>query len=479
MVNEETKDMITFFTITLSAALYNTYGVFLPYYFSYVKHFNPEITVKDMISLILLHPAGFVLCSFVLPTLLAIFGFKNTLRLGFVLNSLNIVTMFCFSSFFAVIICNIMIGFYYKFITTMNSLYFTDKYKQLGGRYFGVANAGTVVTSFLWANIFAYYVNPDNEGMNEIYTKGDYFERYFRFEVASRFKGILIIHIAVTFGLSLILTFFFENLENYPSNFGLIKKAFTGDLSVIKKKTDETNNSLNQSYSIIKSTSNESSMSRELLEHINAKPDLEDTRTIQEKTWIAIRSLRFMLLFVTSIFRNANCLYVSDYSKVLGSIIVDNDILVTKIYSLGGIVSVLGMTGMAFLVETLGLANTYILSLGFGFILDILFMFVLRTHPHLFLVVLLVTRVFLNGNLQLTNITLFSIYPTDVALQLLKLFDNSLLIGMCFTLFVNYLLYKNEVFFYVFAVLAVFDGISLLISIFFLKPILSKEEDNK
>ena len=109
-----TKDIIIMFIANSPQTNYVLWGVLLPYYFSYLKHFNPEISFNQVFASSCFFYVGLLSCSWIYPSLVSIFGLKNMIRLSGTIYALNAVAMHCFSSISIVCLNVTLIGFVLK-----------------------------------------------------------------------------------------------------------------------------------------------------------------------------------------------------------------------------------------------------------------------------------------------------------------------------------------------------------------------------
>lgn len=471
----EIKDMAVFFFVTFSVANLNIWGVYLPYYHSYAKHFNPDLTVNDVFACAICLYLGIMICSWTFPTLLAILGLKKTLLLGGLIYSLNTIAMHTFTSFPMIIINVTLIGFCYRYVTTINVLYFTEKYPEKASRYYGIANTGMIVTGLFWANFYTYYVNPENQVPTELYVNGDYHEYYFSYDIAVRFKGVFNIHAITNFLLVVVISFLFEEPEKYKGNFIEFMAWFRGQDNKLGESIRETDMSisLSQSMNVI-NTYKDSNLNismdsmasysaySEILMAGDDKEVEDGADSLGERVSREFRSPKLWLLLYASIFRMSLCCYFIDSTKLFGLILIGDDKLVTQVYSLSSFVAMAGSALTAFIVERFSLSNAYLGILAVSVFLDFCGMFVIKEYPYLFLLVIPTVRTMFNINMQLSNITLYSEYSSDVALQLNKIFDSHVLIANVLLVFLNSTFYIPGYFFTVFLVYIIFDGLLLL-----------------
>ena len=208
-------------------------------------------------------------------------------------------------------------------------------------------------------------------------------------------------------------------------------------------------------------------------EHVEDNSRSEDygelKDTAKQQTMRAFRTAKFWLLLYIGIFRLSLPLYYVENAKIIGYQLVQNDQLIAQVY---GISVFLGMFSSALAgnaVEHFGLLNCYVWSLACNMTIDLLSVTMIHSRPFIFLFLLAWGRVLANFNIQVGNITLYSCYEADVALQLAKVYDLHGLIANLFMVLINQWLYVDGVITYVFLAYFLLDATALLITIYKLR----------
>ena len=487
----EIKDLIIFFTLALTNINFNIWSIVIPYYYSHAKYFNPSVTMKTVFNAILFCYVGFNVSTFLFPTLLFFLGLKGTLLFGAFVSGLNNMAIYTFSSALWICVCTATMGFCYKHCTTVIILYFTEKYPVSASKLYSIATSGFIITGFFWANLITFYINPDNEGMTATSFFNGYEETYFPIEISSRLRGILNIQAVFTLSVVLLASLFFNDPDKYKNNLDALIRWFRGEnieltrsIQLISEQLSESAVKLYtpkiESIDNIRATS---LMESHLIDSValseerssEHRSDASDTskekpNSVRSQVVAAFKTSKFWLLFYTAIFRVSLPSYYIDNSKIIGYKLVKNDQLITQVYSAAAFLAMTSSALAGNIVERYGLLNCYLGSLGANLILEFITFTIIQRYPYLFLLTLAFSRTVANFTIQLSNITLFNCYQTDVALQLAKVYELHSFLANAVMIIINQLLYVDGVFTYVFLVYFMLDGTALAVTFYMLRP---------
>ena len=216
------KDVMVLFFAIAPQTNYNSWGAFMPYYLSYLKHFNPDISFYQVFGSSICFYIGILFCSWIYPSLITILGLRNMLLVGGILYGLNAFSMYTFSSLLSVCISIGMIGFCIKCMFTTNMLYFTEEYPTQSNKLLGISNSGYMVNNVLWGFLYFYLINPNSATMDEVSINNGVEEVYFGWEVAQNFRRTFNIHGLSCLIVTIVCSFLIPNPKKYRPNYGFI-----------------------------------------------------------------------------------------------------------------------------------------------------------------------------------------------------------------------------------------------------------------
>lgn len=477
-----TKDIIIMFIAISPQTNYVLWGVLLPYYFSYLKHFNPEISFNQVFAASCFFYVGLLSCSWLYPSLVSIFGLKNIIRLSGTIYALNAVGMHCFSSISFVCLNVTLIGFCIKAMFITNMLYFSTKHEENAKKCIGVANLGFTILSFIWSYLYFLLINPGNEGMTEIAYNGTTEERYFKWEIAQRFKFTFNLHGLYCFVITIVCSMLIENPEQYKNN---IYKLWNWCIGKNKQDWEETwserhsievsNISLSipkinvESFYSSLNYSKNTDKSIELLSHSDKESN--EYKTVDEIMKEELRKPKFWILFIISIIKFLFIYYLIDVNKILGLIILKNDELVTQCYNIVSITSGIVSSFIVYMIERIGLINGYIITSIIVILVEIYFMGFTKEFPLMFILFLSLSLLCMTVIGQLNNLVLIHFYTPELTLHLQKIFDFNLFVANVIIVLCNTFLFQQTNFFPVFFCFLIFDVVGLVLLIIYLKPL--------
>ena len=479
-----TKDTIIMFIANTPQTNFEIWGILLPYYFSYLKHFNDDITFNQVFASSCFFYLGILLCSWVYPSLVTVLGLKNMIRLSGTIYSLNTVIMHSFSSLTMVCLTITLIGFCIKIMFVTNMLYFSSKYPKKSTKLIGLANIGYAALSFIWAYLYFYFINPGNDIMTEVAYNGTIEEKYFKWEIAQNFKHALNMNGLTCFIITMVCSMLITNPERYDSNiymflawlFGKDKKEWVKVLNRKKNKTGvKVAQPKHKTYSTALIDSRDSGKSIELLSH-HERETLK-SKTVSEIVQEELKKKKFWILFLVSIIKFILVYYMIDMNKIFGLIILKNDKFVTKCYSVISISIGVFYSLVVLIFDKIGYINGYIITSVVALLIEIYFMSFTEEFPLMFILSLFLSLLNLASIEQINNLILIYFYSLEVTLELKKIFDFNLFIANVIIILCNTFLFKQTNFFPIFFCFFIFDVIGLLLAVVYLRSM--KSENNK
>ena len=484
---KEKVDLLVFCVINFTQANFCLWGIIIVYLHAYLKHFDPQVTIKAVFGLSWLQYIGLFSAAWVIPSILSILGLKNALRFGGFVYALNCVLLY-YLQYWPLIVLNItLLGFCYRFIQILTVLYFNEVHLSVSPKCYSIANSCMMVGGLLWGFLLTYYINPDNEKPEEVYTMGNYTENYFSYSVAKNLVGIMNIQAVYSFVAVYIATLFIDDPAKYENNLGELWKWMMGKENQLKSKIQgmdvEVNTSM--SNSMISNVSihcknSLKSCEEELIENPKEKQKKPvKVQSIQTQVRNELKSIRFWLIMYTGVFRQSFVCYFLDNIKIFGDIIVNNDQYLTQLYSASAILATLGQGMAAHFVDKIGLMNCYILTISINLLNQIFGMTIMKHSPVIYSFTVIICRIQSVMNNQFGLFTFFSLYETDLAFQLNKIFDSHILISNMLLVMMNYIFYTPGVFIYVFGAYFLLDLSAVLLTIFYLKPMMKEAINDK
>ena len=481
---EQTKDVFIFGCINLTLSSYFMFGTIVFYMHSYLKHFNPIITMKEIFGVIWVLFFGNVVASWAIPFTVSILGLKNAIRFGALLNALNCF-FFHWAHWFPFVAFNTLIlGFVFKFMQLLSVMYFQATHPDNSSTCYSLSGLGMNIGSLVWTLLFTYYINPSNEQPLETNPLDASQEVYFSFNIAGRFASIMNIQALFVFLSVLLLSFQFDEPEVYQSNFRHFFKWILNKENSFIESIDRINNSfsLSHTHSIsdrsgfsLTNSSFESDKTNETdkeIELISQKDDSQMLKSLQERVSEQLWSAKFWLFFIISIFRRCFFVYIFDYNKVIGILIIHDDHYLSFLNILGSVMSIIGSVMAPFLEKKLGILGWYITNQLIYLVFEFIGFTILRSAPFLFSLLVISAFIVNLLNSQFGLYTIFSQYETDVALELNKIFELHLFLSTILLSIVNTLFFSNDHFERVFEVFFVLDLFALMLILFVLKPLM-------
>lgn len=458
----EIKNIIAFFGMAVVTIGFNVWPVFIPYYFSYLKHFNEHITVEQVFGTTFFLYLGMNFISMVLPVLLFLFGIRGTMILGGIITLLNSISLYYFTSWYFICFNILVFGGMYRYTTLVSIIYFSEMYPSKASNYYGIALSGFLVGSIVSNNVCSYIINPDNMPMDQISMANGYPENYFHFSVAKNLVSFMNLYGVLGFVVCLFCSFLIEDPIKYQGEWrsllGLTlgpKKDINESIKEFKTNLDETfseafrqneDNALNRSLSI--------SMKSNVLTSMNirkSKRGIQEELVEEDTAGLAIeqedaeeaynhhrKSVAFWVIFFVAITRNAQPSFLLENFKVQAYCVHNDDVFFTRIFSASALFGVMGGISASYIWKSIGMINSYYLALIINLVVNILLMTVAPHSTLIFCFVTFFCRAYATYNIQLNNMSMFSVYDSTVALKLSKIFDLNFFLGVCLGVILNF-----------------------------------------
>lgn len=486
MLTKPAFDAFLFFIMNQQTVLYFGYGLFLPYFYSFVKYYNPIITPQLFYIQALFINFGVSLGNYFVTKCLPILGIRCTMRLGSVLFIVTCSLYYTFTSTIEIYMMGLLIGALLQFIVVPTNLYFYEMHPEVSAKYIGIVFTSVATNQFFWTYVANFIVNPNNEKMITITNSDGSTEKVFSIEVAGRIKSFL--NVFWIAGLVMIngCCFFFNDPEKYRFRLFdfLSSRALSRQDPEIDKVQDDVKDMLNKSASIhsriiddksgdihddleeelVEQKDTVQQQSNEVNKHHN--PDLSNEE-VNEQVDSELRGLRFYVLLFTSIVRLANFMYFGTNVKNILFTVSDNDFLVTTVSGVTQFSSLIANYYAGKLWETFGPIKIYAVCCIANLVCDFIMIFCHTSFTAL-VIALIVFRVFDGANFIFNYVTLYTFYPKPVALLLLKYYESLLFFAFGIGVILNFTV-KNENYSYPFFYFLVIDGIGLYLVVGYLR----------
>ena len=233
---------------------FTVWAIFYPYYFSYLKHFNPAVTVEQIFGGTFFLFLGMNVIGIIFPSILFLFGACGTMMFGGLIMLLNCISLYTFTNWFFIILNTLIFGGLYKYTTLLCIIYFNEHFPERGSILHGIALTGFLVGSIFSSVFCTYMINPDNKEMTTYMIDGVetiYFDYTISYNLVNYlnymgFAGLIVCLVSATL---------LEDPEKYTPNIREVINYVRGLDNSMKDAKRVFNESLNNTFSksIVKS----------------------------------------------------------------------------------------------------------------------------------------------------------------------------------------------------------------------------------
>ena len=478
---KQTKDVAALFSISFLFTTYSTWALYLFYVHSYAKLSSFDLKITEVFNLSYFLFFGTFLNTLCLPTILFFLGFKLSLLFGIILFVLHLQFSILFSNLFIMAISFTLGGFTYKHTLTLCTIYFKEKYSENAEKLYGFTNSAPAVSSVFLTLIYTYIINPNNDPIDGVYIKGDYREVYYTYDYIRKFAWVLNTQSIICIIMAILIIPVLENPDKHYCRLGKLwswlrvsEKSLSQEISMYNESINKskTNNLLEQSFSTMKSKSGRIENKEKEIELLTEKSK-NDIENINKNDgfdfWKELTSKRFILLFVSAVIRLTQACYLGATIKMFAAICLNDDKILTLAFSLSSVTTALGIMVLAIIIQKYGLFNSHLILEGISVFADLIYIFVIKSYPSVFVLLIFVGRLLSTLHYQLNNFTIFSLYNVDVALKLNKIYELSILVGnICFVFF-NNMFYSFGVFYKIFGFYLILNVSDMLMVHFVIK----------
>ena len=432
------KDRIILFIYSITNIMSSTWPILYPYIASYIKHYNPNITMKSIFATTIGIFIGRIIGGVLLPNLYFLFGIKGTMQIGGLLLFINYLLYFCFTSIFGVFFNNLFAGVNYQIAFLSVSFFLSEKYLN-GLLYINYVYIGSSIGIIFWGIVSIYIINPDNIGMTLKLTEGNLEENYFPWEMVKNFKFFMIV--LACFSLLFILpTFFLDDPENITPNFFIYFKAlFTKD----KKKLDYLNKSF-QNYSLNSKKSFEKKKKPITINIIDEEEEIFlqkyelNFEEAEKKSQKIIFNPLFILFIGLMAIRFSPVLYMIDNYKIIAFKVLKNDKMISLALSTSFLASIFGQIIVGFVYRKLDFYKSQLFLYFLIFLNLFIFVFFAENNIYVMFGILSLDRIILRISHGFAVLSKFSLFHPKIAVGITKVFDCYIIFSFVIIIILNY-----------------------------------------
>ena len=439
-MKELNKDILIFTLIYSSEGMINLVVLLFPYWASYYQLYDKSINMKFIYSAWCLNFFGRIIANYFLPKIIYKFGCKKTIQIGGLLYFINLY-FFTVTNIFFLLGNMIFFGVILQFKMLSINFYMSKKYEN-GIEYLKHIYSGFSIGTLIWSLISIYIINPNNKENSVVVQYNGYSENYFDESVSGNFPNYLIFNGFVHFLVTYSLCFFVkdldlkENLKDFNEN---INKSLNNSLS-INKSIIGIDSKLKEKLIKSQNLSFESKTSKKFLNKEEDIPNSENNSKLyyQKEAKKIIKSKKFIILIIITILKLASSLYFMGYAKFISNSIIKNDKLVSIIFALVTIPDICGRYILSYFWKKYSFYKTTLLTFYFSIFLDILFIFIAYENYYTFLFLILGQTMNWSMLYLLVNMTLFSLYKSDIAIFLSKIYEMNSFLTRLYCTTMNY-----------------------------------------
>ena len=334
--------------------------MFYPYLASYTKLSNPDVTMKTFFTFYVFSYVGYGCGSQLTNLYLYLFNFKQAMIVNALISVIvNIGFVYCSSSL-GIIICIMLMGSTLKVIITLTTLFFKENYNERANIETAKCSGGKMFGSVVFTILFSYIINPGNKGLKWAVEEEGVTNMYYSEEISSNISFALFLH-----GLWIIILYSIAYI-------------------VIPESTE---------YRGLNSQKNESEKDIELIEQ---NPENNINYEEPFSYWNELTSFKFIILFVLSILRLSENLFIIDNFKLQGVVLTDNDHLLNQVFAFSGILSVFSRMGAGWVLNKLGNKKVHTIVFMSMILVDLLYIFLIEHSFTLFALTMCYIRLLLN-----------------------------------------------------------------------------------
>ena len=453
------KDILLLTIYTISVTLYATWCVIYPYLGSYLKHFTPEISLKTLFSTTIGLFLGQTVANLFLPTFFFLFGIKNTILIGGVLNLINCLLYIYLDSFFTILLNLTLTGAIYQLAAISISYYLSEKYEN-GYTYIFKCFVGFSFANIFWPFFAVKIMNPENIGMIDENIINGQIENFFPWKISKNFPMLMtligIFNLLVTF----IPISFIKDPDHIKGYFLIwIKAKLMGNKRALNELNKEYSKNRKRSLSINLNLSNsfniennKSPIQKEdndkkiiLIKNPekNTKKILTDAEANQKAYKIMFSPLFLLLVLIIAIKISPTYYFIDNY-KIIAYFVIKNDSLISLSISMQCVFAILSQYFFNSIWNKFGFYWTFnIISIMLILFHVVYLLFSVKSGFFMILNAILnrIVTQFIMGAISFTK---FGLFEGKVAVSISNVIDINFSLAMVLSIVLNYLLFSQE-----------------------------------
>ena len=420
------KDTALFFILAVFNQIFTGWFTIFSYLGSYIKFQNPEMMINNFYTCMIYLTLGTVLGNATVPFLFRNCSIKWAfLGTGFCSMLNHVGYLFCTNV--PILYLNAVVSGILTQVFQLGSLaYFKAKYGDECVKYFGIISCGYPIGTMLVILLLKWMVNPENEQMDF----NDFGEPIFSQKVSENIVNFMWVFGSGMMFVGTLLFFMLEPIEP-RSNSIKPNKVELDDFLVNENRGEITERKSN----------------RKLL-NLNAFDQLF--------------SFKFQFVFVCNILKTLSLEYVTDNYHYMAGFIVRNDSWTMNAFLFSTIFNLSSRFFSGFIWKKFGIYNCFILGFCFEIFNSFIYLIFGVHSPAVYTAMILYVRFFYSLNYLWCNMTMFTIYNIEEALQMAKFFDLYLLAVILIDNLFNDFFVWNHVFTNIFIAFLALDVAGLL-----------------
>lgn len=518
MLTNTAWHIILMFWLCCSFSIYTIWPIFYPYYASYVRGLNENVTMKFIYSMVLFQYLGYSTASFYTNLMLYYLGLrKAVLVVGVLGMSVSLAATF-FSDPVVLIAVFYFVGVIQQSISILTILFFIERHKRVAAAFYSKSLAGQLVGAFIWTEVLSYMLNPQDTRMGGEGGLGYYDKRavasleqflklqavaailvalfvYYHLPESRLYRGVLLRRKSMereddtykSFQQTLHSSITYFSLQDPKANEILSKLAQNneGDISEHGDSEELYKSFLFQNLDASSYFNDETSACTELQEYTRGVK-IEVIETIQvscdkKPSTLAkdVFTIKFVLLFATSVVRNSETAFMIDNIKVQGSFLPLGDKSLDQAFALSVLLALLLKGHFYKIWEAFGIIDCYCIVIISNLTFAYLSLDLINRLPSVFYLAIIYMRAVAAFNIFINSMTLYTTYKQTKAMRLSQTFELHRITAILLAIGVNFVFVDDEGLesAYTFYLLA--SSIGLCVLILCLRAIISRERIRK
>ena len=430
------KELIRDITLTLiiftTDLIYMPFPLFIQYFYSYLKMNDLTITFGYVFLITFAGKIGSILSNIIMPKLFFIFGIRKTFFLGGALMFIySIISLF--TGRYLLFLLGILGGFINNLKTMPTNYLFSIKYTD-GEKYLAYSYMGQSFGVIIWGFFIFYFVNPENDSMDQITDVNGFDEYYYPKRINDRFPLFILANGIISFFVISICSYFFKVPSNKDGNFFLWYDAFFNKtvkaMKLIKKKRKEFKtefkslniSSINQiSFMSKKTCQKNSKISETLVSSCVVSTLTKDS--LQKDIEKTLYSKKFIGFIIITFIKNTSADVIVNCVSIIGQSVVKSTNIISLIFIISCLMDIIGRFLVSYTWTTYGFYKcTYFHFLVNIFTKGLFLVWGLYSEIGFIFVIIVLSQSWAYGYL-LGHTSIFGLFRPDKAIGLCKAFE--------------------------------------------------------